>query len=644
MVLFWGIFHDTYVGRDIDPHSAYWCRWRHDRRIELEHIICHSPICDDKTEGNYLEKYLDYIPSQLGYGSSEDQEFYKKHGEKVSKFEMSCMGIEKCNPEWNDGITSNKGSKVFVTPECSGRVSSPRLSVDFAIPGLSYNTHGPRSSIAALKNQAHQVPSGRSPLDHKRRDNWESKNQSMAFGILAERRNRALSDTTITLQRSLSDLKVKRGANSIHGRESVWEEAKSRFLPHSINQRNKKPVVSAPMSITRGPHLSMKLNPITHPAPELMKQNRTLVSIQESSTCSTTMPSSSENLSTIAYVGEPLSSVLPQCIQGSLYGQMEDILVDSVNTFLKSQFSKVSSESIRRSMPLKRPLSCVEPITEKKWLQTMLRRIPSLSKKKNGVNSNDIRHLTGHQWGICAGFKLLEANISVLDFYGPYAHPNPENPRKAILLCNKLIQEAFSGNRTRFEDDVIVEHLETVEMVLSLLGNTSGLRAFRKRKYEALSLVRKGWKGGNITPPVVPKVHRPDTQEELQPGKPFRSSIPRLKRLPPLRSSSLPRSTSTLISVSTGSGSYLEEEAHEFTSVNPDSPSIGRGKSKDVDDLRKENQNFVDTTPMRALRSFDPNRAERKRAQSLQALIGTKDEGHLGSGELRQNGAFINST
>jgi len=166
------------------------------------------------------------------------------------------------------------------------------------------------------------------------------------------------------------------------------------------------------MSITRGPHLSMKLNPITHPAPELMKQNRTLVSIQESATCSITMPSSSDNVSSnMAYVGEPLSSVLPQCIQGSLYGQIEDILVDSVNTFLKSQFSKVSPESIRRSMAPKRPLSCVEPITEKKWLQTMLRRIPSLGKKKNGANPNDIRHLTGHQWGIYAGFKLLEANI-----------------------------------------------------------------------------------------------------------------------------------------------------------------------------------------------------------------------------------------
>lgn len=100
MALFWGLFHDTYMSRDSDPHSASWSRWRHDRKKELEHVFCHSYVWGCEEGGAYLEEYINFKPGESGQSHEEEQEFLRNYGAKVTRFEVGWIGIENCNPEW----------------------------------------------------------------------------------------------------------------------------------------------------------------------------------------------------------------------------------------------------------------------------------------------------------------------------------------------------------------------------------------------------------------------------------------------------------------------------------------------------------------------------------------------------------------
>jgi len=110
MSLFWGMFHDTYVGRDSDPHSASWSRWRYDRRVELEHVLCHSYVWGSNDGGNYLEEYINFKPGEPGRTYVEDQKYLRIFGAKVTRFEVGWIGIENCNPEWGEENVKMRGS------------------------------------------------------------------------------------------------------------------------------------------------------------------------------------------------------------------------------------------------------------------------------------------------------------------------------------------------------------------------------------------------------------------------------------------------------------------------------------------------------------------------------------------------------
>lgn len=101
MALFWSMFHKSYAGRDMDPYSASWIRWRHDRRMELEQILCHYPSKKEECT-DFLEEYLEF--SQITAidkegGRKSNMVFYKTYGEKVSRFEVEFLGVEKCCPD-----------------------------------------------------------------------------------------------------------------------------------------------------------------------------------------------------------------------------------------------------------------------------------------------------------------------------------------------------------------------------------------------------------------------------------------------------------------------------------------------------------------------------------------------------------------
>ena len=100
MTLFWGMFHDTYMGRDSDPHSASWSRWRYARKVELEHVLCHFHAWGSDDGGSCLEEYINFKLGELGRTYMEDHEYLKRFGAKVTRFEVGWIGIENCNPEW----------------------------------------------------------------------------------------------------------------------------------------------------------------------------------------------------------------------------------------------------------------------------------------------------------------------------------------------------------------------------------------------------------------------------------------------------------------------------------------------------------------------------------------------------------------
>ena len=104
MSLFWAAFHESYAGRDIDPHSASWSRWRHDRMMELEHVLSHSYVWGSDEAGSYLEEYISFRPGDSGATFAEDQLYLRNFGAKVTRFEVGWIGIENCNPEWAEDV------------------------------------------------------------------------------------------------------------------------------------------------------------------------------------------------------------------------------------------------------------------------------------------------------------------------------------------------------------------------------------------------------------------------------------------------------------------------------------------------------------------------------------------------------------
>jgi len=122
MALFWGMFHDTYVGRDSDPHSASWSRWRYDRKVELEHVLCHSYIWGPDDGGSYLEEYINFKPGESGRTYVEDHEYLRRFGAKVTMFEVGWIGIESCNPEWGEENVTKCGGIERCESSCLAKL------------------------------------------------------------------------------------------------------------------------------------------------------------------------------------------------------------------------------------------------------------------------------------------------------------------------------------------------------------------------------------------------------------------------------------------------------------------------------------------------------------------------------------------
>lgn len=100
------------MSRDSDPHSASWSRWRHDRRLELQHVLCHTYAWSSDEGAGYLEEYINFKLGESGLAPAEEQEYLRQYGAKVTRFEVNWIGIESCNPEWADkGVLSRHSAQ-----------------------------------------------------------------------------------------------------------------------------------------------------------------------------------------------------------------------------------------------------------------------------------------------------------------------------------------------------------------------------------------------------------------------------------------------------------------------------------------------------------------------------------------------------
>ncbi|KAF8424420.1 hypothetical protein BGX38DRAFT_1330617 [Terfezia claveryi] len=529
MTLFWGMFHDTYVRRDSDPHSASWSRWRYDRKVELEHVLCHSYVWGSDDGGSYLEEYINFKSGEPGRTYVEDQEYLRRFGAKVTRFEIGWIGIENCNPEWGEENVKLFGGLESTTSRRSmPQISSSRLSSEFALSnssvslGFTYDIPPFLPHEANGKTAAHQ---------------WESANHTHALNVFAARKHR-------TLTQNGARQETER-AFSIHRSHSVWKE-----LLLQRSHSSKKRVVSGPVHVTRCPNLGVSLLPIASPAPELSRKYQKIDTPKFNQAPHRSNILESDTESTL---WKPVT-LLPQSLQGSLYGQLEDLLVFSVNKFLKFQAASLTQKSIMKELEImKRGYDCgIQPSepSDKTWFRQLRGRFGSVGKARNCLEHKSGTLLNSHEWGVKSGYRLTLANFEyttcasfrfglnsmltveyctrTLQFHGDHA----ANPTNILKSWSQLIIEAFSGRRTTFDDSTVMRHVDHVESILDLLGDLAILRRLGKKKHEIRLLLKQEYRTATGITEGSPSFT--DTPQK-------RISILPSVRFPPTRSSSFSR-------------------------------------------------------------------------------------------------------
>ncbi|KAF8427708.1 hypothetical protein EV426DRAFT_682714 [Tirmania nivea] len=602
------IFVSKYgFGRDSDPHSASWSRWRHDRKLELEHVLCHSYVWGSDDGGSYLEEYINFKPGEPGRTYMEDHEYLRKIGAKVTRFEVGWIGIENCNPEWGDEDVKMCGGLEGTTSKGSlAQISSPRLSSEFALSTspLGFANDNPPflPHKASRKTAAHQ---------------WETANHTHALNVFAARKHRTLSQNGRREARQEAER-----AFSIHRSQSVWRDAKQLLLQRSHS--SKKRVVSGPVHVTRGPNLGVSLLPIALPAPELSRRYQEIGRIKFNQVRHRPSIPDSDTESTL---WRPVT-LLPQSFQGSLYGQLEDLLVFAVNKFLKLQASSLTDESILRELAImeRGNDSWMQPSesSDKTWFGQLRRRIASLGKTRNCPERKGDTSFNRHQWGVMSGYRLTYANMETLQFHGS----GTTCPTSVLGLWGRLISEAFSGGRTTFDDSIVMRHLDHIESILDLLGDLVILRQLKRKKHDIRILL------GYSAPPDIAKGPPSFTDTPQR-----KASIPRGAPSPPTRSSSLPRLrrvnrpqsfNSSMNAVwSELGGSYAITPSLPPLDAEDikDSPCYRKGKGRARTRNEVEGVNYSraagsewDTVP--DWDTEDMQSKENERANALQALVG----------------------
>ena len=176
---------------------------------------------------------------------------------------------------------------------------------------------------------------------------------------------------------------------------------------------NKKRAVSGPINVTRGPSLPVTLLPITAPAPELShrRPNNCFPDAKDA-----VLPTARLGNQNDSIVWRPIA-LLPYCVQGSLYGQLEDLLVFSVNKFLRAQASLLSEESILRELRTRATgisTNSTWKNKEKTWLHQLRGRLALICKKRGEEDLKYHAWLQNHECSLMAGFRLIQANLGYI--------------------------------------------------------------------------------------------------------------------------------------------------------------------------------------------------------------------------------------
>lgn len=173
---------------------------------------------------------------------------------------------------------------------------------------------------------------------------------------------------------------------------------------------NKKRTVSGPINVTRILSLPVTLLPITEPAPELShrRPNPYFPDVKDAVSPTAKWRNESD-------VWKPVA-LSPYCVQGSLYGQLEDLLVLSVNNFLRAQASFLSEESILKELETRTGVNT--NITwknkEKTWLRQLRGRLASICTRKGEEGLKYHAWLQAHECSLITGFRLIQANLGYI--------------------------------------------------------------------------------------------------------------------------------------------------------------------------------------------------------------------------------------
>lgn len=213
-----------------------------------------------------------------------------------------------------------------------------------------------------------------------------------------------------------------------------------------------------------------------------------------------------------------------------------------------------------------------------------------------------------------------DAYIRTLRFHGDHA----ASPTCVLRVWSQLISEAFSGGRTTFDNNSVMRHLDYVESILDLLGDSVILRELRKKKHDIKILLK--YSAALEIAEGLPLLT--DTPQR-------RASIPPGARLGPTRSPRLPnvnqpRSINSSINAvwSELGGSYATTPSLPPLDADDikNSPCYGKGKGR----ARTLNK-VEEAKPTRivgseyTVSSQDTENARRKeneRANALQTLVG----------------------
>ena len=202
-------------------------------------------------------------------------------------------------------------------------------------------------------------------------------------------------------------------------------------------------------------------------------------------------------------------------------------------------------------------------------------------------------------------------------------------PTSILRLWSRLISEAFSGGRTTFDNSTVMRHINQVESILELLGDSATLRELRKKKHDIRVLLQQDC---STTPGIVEGP--PSFTDTPQ----TRGSIPLSVRFPPTRSSSLSRllKVNRLQSLNSSMNAVWSEFGGSYAttpSLPPldaedikDSPCYGKGKGRArVLNTAEGNKPTRTTGHERYIAPNDTENAWRKeneRANALQTLVG----------------------